>query len=164
MGKGSQPQTIHTYGKANQGSSIFILIHHNPGYLKPCPPTPTTSASTAAPPCAAPKPTAKPCPAPNAAAPAPASATSSPSRPNTGPKPGRRCKTKFRPTAAYADQMQQRNKAELQQRIARLKQQAKQPGCGSKEHERLSRQLAEARHKLGQIQRQQYISHTLELS
>ena len=66
--------------------------------------------------------------------------------------------------AAHADQMQQRNKAELQQRIARLKQQAKQPGCGSKEHERLSRQLAEARHKLGQIQRQQYISHTLEHS
>ncbi|WP_153712159.1 hypothetical protein [Eikenella corrodens] len=66
--------------------------------------------------------------------------------------------------AAHADQMQQRSKAELQQRIARLKQQAKQPGCGSKEHERLSRQLAEARHKLGQIQRQQYISNTLELS
>ena len=66
--------------------------------------------------------------------------------------------------AAHADQMQQRSKAELQQRIARLKQQAKQPGCGSKEHERLSRQLAEARHKLGQIQRQQYISHTLEHS
>ena len=66
--------------------------------------------------------------------------------------------------AAYADQMQQRNKAELQQRIARLKQQAKQPGCGSKEYERLSRQLAEARQKLGQIQRQQYISHTLEHS
>ena len=66
--------------------------------------------------------------------------------------------------AAHADQMRQRNKAELQQRIARLKQQAKQPGCGSKEYERLSRQLAEARHKLGQIQRQQYISHTLEHS
>ena len=66
--------------------------------------------------------------------------------------------------AAHADQMQQRNKAELQQRIAQLKQQAKQPGCGSKEHERLSRQLAEARHKLGQIQRQQYISNTLEHS
>ena len=66
--------------------------------------------------------------------------------------------------AAHADQMRQRNKAELQQRIARLKQQAKEPGCGSKEHERLSRQLAEARHKLGQIQRQQYISNTLEHS
>ena len=121
MRPGSKPQTIHTYGKANQRSSIFISIHHTPGYLKPCPPTAWQALQN-------------------------------------------KIQAYHTGQAAYADQMQQRNKAELQQRIARLKQQAKQPGCGSKEHERLSRQLAEARHKLGQIQRQQYISHTLEHS